>query len=161
MPRRALFAFALAVATLFALSTVSAQLGNPIYLPLVVTTGGTFAPVPTATTTTPAAPTATTTATTAAAPTATTTTPADPTATTQPTATGTSVPAPTATGTTAPAPTATTNPYYTAGQDLYNCTDFATWAQANAAYQANLPGAPNRLDNDGAGIPCEGLPGAP
>jgi len=43
---------------------------------------------------------------------------------------------------------------------VYNCADFATWDEANAVYQANLPGDPNDLDRDNDGIPCEGLPGA-
>lgn len=59
-------------------------------------------------------------------------------------------------------PNATPNPaYHTAGRDLYDCTDFSTWEEANQVYQANLPGDPNRLDNDNDGIPCESLPGAP
>jgi hypothetical protein len=49
----------------------------------------------------------------------------------------------------------------THGQDLYNCSDFATYAEALAVYQANLPGDPKRLDADHDGIPCESLPGAP
>jgi hypothetical protein len=49
----------------------------------------------------------------------------------------------------------------THGADVYNCSDFATWDEANAVYQANLPGDPNDLDRDNDGIPCESLPGAP
>jgi hypothetical protein len=61
-----------------------------------------------------------------------------------------------------PSPTTGSSPYYTNGQDIYNCSDFATWSQANAVYQANrVDGDPNKLDSDGDGIPCESLPGAP
>jgi hypothetical protein len=49
----------------------------------------------------------------------------------------------------------------TQGHDIYNCSDFATWEEANAVYEANLPGDPNRLDQDNDGIPCESLSGAP
>lgn len=45
----------------------------------------------------------------------------------------------------------------TAGRDLYNCGDFATWAEANAVYQANLPGDPNKLDANDDGLPCDSL----
>jgi hypothetical protein len=47
--------------------------------------------------------------------------------------------------------------------DNVNCTDFATWAQANAYYQTYFPyyGDVARLDQDNDGIPCETLPGAP
>jgi len=57
--------------------------------------------------------------------------------------------------------TPTPNPLITNGDDRYNCDDFATWQDANAAFQANQPGDPNELDTDGDGIPCEDLPGAP
>ncbi|WP_369140988.1 excalibur calcium-binding domain-containing protein [Modestobacter versicolor] len=40
-----------------------------------------------------------------------------------------------------------------------DCSDFASQAQAQAAYDAT-PGDPNRLDQDGDGIACETLPGA-
>jgi hypothetical protein len=53
------------------------------------------------------------------------------------------------------------NPLNTHGRDIYNCGDFATYAEAYAVYKANLPGDPNRLDRDKDGIPCEDLPGAP
>jgi hypothetical protein len=49
----------------------------------------------------------------------------------------------------------------TGGRNVYNCSDFATYAQALAVYTANLPGDPNDLDRDNDGIPCESLPGAP
>jgi len=80
-----------------------------------------------------------------------------------PTVTRTPSQTPTAIRTVTLTPTAqTTNPLYTFGQDIYNCSDFSTWARANAVYQANLiDGDPNRLDQDGDGIPCESLPGAP
>ncbi len=72
---------------------------------------------------------------------------------------------PTATliSTTPPQPTnPADNPLYTNGRDEYNCTDFDTWADADAVFQANRDdGDPNRLDNDRDGIPCENLPGAP
>jgi hypothetical protein len=40
-----------------------------------------------------------------------------------------------------------------------NCSDFATQAEAQAAFNAT-PGDPNGLDRDGDGIACETLPGA-
>ncbi len=60
-----------------------------------------------------------------------------------------------------PAPTAPNPNLNTHGANVYNCSDFATWDEANAVYQANLPGDPNDLDRDNDGIPCESLPGAP
>jgi hypothetical protein len=44
-----------------------------------------------------------------------------------------------------------------------NCTDFETWAGANAYFiLAGGPGSdPHQLDGDGDGVPCEALPGAP
>ena len=47
----------------------------------------------------------------------------------------------------------------TAAQDL-DCIDFATQAEAQGFYEANGgPGAdPHRLDSDGNGLACEGLP---
>jgi hypothetical protein len=60
-----------------------------------------------------------------------------------------------------PPPTAPNPDLNTHGADVYNCADFATWDEANAVYQANLPGDPNDLDRDNDGIPCESLPGAP
>lgn len=53
------------------------------------------------------------------------------------------------------------NPWYTNGQDLYNCGDFNHWSEAKAVLDANAPGDPNGLDADNDGIPCESLPGAP
>jgi len=45
----------------------------------------------------------------------------------------------------------------TGGRDQYNCGDFATWAEADAVYQANLPGDPNKLDANDDGSPCDSL----
>jgi len=69
----------------------------------------------------------------------------------------TSIPAPT----TAPTEVQPTAPpaQYLPG-DAYNCGDFDTYAEAKAYFDA-VPGDPSRLDNDGDGIPCESLPGAP
>jgi hypothetical protein len=65
--------------------------------------------------------------------------------------------------TSAPAtePTATPRPLNTGGQDRYNCEDFATWQEADAVFQANKPGDPNRLDHNKNGVPCESLSGSP
>ena len=41
-----------------------------------------------------------------------------------------------------------------------NCSDFATQAEAQAAFDAT-PGDPNGLDRDGDKIACETLPGGP
>jgi hypothetical protein len=71
-------------------------------------------------------------------------------------------PTPQPTAPPAPQPAPQPNPdLNTHGQNRYNCSDFATWDEANAVYQANLPGDPNDLDRDHDGIPCESLPGAP
>ncbi len=48
-------------------------------------------------------------------------------------------------------------PLDTAGQDLYDCHNFETWAQALAVLQASGPGDPNLIDTDGNGTPCESL----
>lgn len=81
---------------------------------------------------------------------------AEPTATPKPTA----KPKPTV----KPAPKLVASPatsrLNTHGTDLYNCGDFATYAETLAVYKAYLPGDPNRLDKDDDGIPCETLPGA-
>ena len=42
-------------------------------------------------------------------------------------------------------------------QDLYNCDDFTTQPEAQAVFDA-CPTDINRLDLDGDGIACEGLP---
>ena len=61
-----------------------------------------------------------------------------------------------------PAPTPTPQPVDDEFQDR-NCSDFATWQQANAFFEAE--GGPqsdrHRLDRNGDGVPCESLPGAP
>jgi hypothetical protein len=49
------------------------------------------------------------------------------------------------------------DPWFTNGQNLYNCSDFDSWEQAQAAYEANLPGDPNYIDGDGNGRACEKL----
>jgi len=48
-------------------------------------------------------------------------------------------------------------PLDTAGQDLYDCHHFETWAQALAVREASGPGDPNLIDVDGNGLPCESL----
>ncbi len=48
-------------------------------------------------------------------------------------------------------------PIVTGGRDLYSCHHFDSWEQAQALYEANLPGDPNRIDGDGNGIACEAL----
>jgi hypothetical protein len=47
--------------------------------------------------------------------------------------------------------------------DTKNCSDFATYAQAKAWFDTYFPyyGDVAKLDQDGDGIPCEGLSGAP
>jgi hypothetical protein len=47
--------------------------------------------------------------------------------------------------------------------DSKNCGDFSTWAEAQAWYDLYFPhyGDVAKLDGDGDGIACEGLPGAP
>jgi hypothetical protein len=73
---------------------------------------------------------------------------------------GPAAPAPTAPGTTVPAPTpgVPANP-----GDTKNCSDFATYAQAKSWFDTYFPyyGDVAKLDQDGDGIPCEGLSGAP
>jgi Excalibur calcium-binding domain len=76
----------------------------------------------------------------------------------QPTQAPTSQPQPTQVPAPVPPPSDDRN---TGGADVYNCSVFATWDEAKAVYQANLPGDPNDLDRDNDGIPCESLPGAP
>ena len=66
-----------------------------------------------------------------------------------------------------PTPTPPTPESSTLGTDPggpdRNCSDFATWAEAQAFYKAaGGPGSDrHRLDRDGNGIACESLPGAP
>ena len=45
----------------------------------------------------------------------------------------------------------------TDGADLWNCTDFESWEQAQMVYEANLPDDPNILDFDANGTPCDSL----
>jgi Excalibur calcium-binding domain len=47
-----------------------------------------------------------------------------------------------------------------AAQDLLNCRDFQTQAQAQTVYNRN-PSDPNHLDRDKDGKACEALPGEP
>lgn len=49
------------------------------------------------------------------------------------------------------------DPWFTDGKNLYNCSDFESQVQAQAAYEANLPGDPNYLDGDKNGRACEQL----
>ena len=49
------------------------------------------------------------------------------------------------------------DPWFTDGKNLYNCSDFESQVQAQAAYDANAPGDPNYLDGDKNGIACEQL----
>ena len=67
----------------------------------------------------------------------------------------------------APTPTPTPTPtpgtvYDPEGPDR-NCSDFDTWAEAQAFYEAagGPESDPHGLDRDGNGIACESLPGAP
>ena len=139
------------------------------------------APTPTFT------PTATPTATPEPAPTPTFTPTATPTATPEPapaptftpTATPTATPTPgsgaqaatlTATPTSTPiseteSPTPTPTVFSTATPSVpdRNCSDFDTWAEAQAFFEAEggPESDPHRLDRDGDGIACESLPGAP
>lgn len=38
-----------------------------------------------------------------------------------------------------------------------DCSDFRSWQEAQAFYEANRPGDPHRLDADNDGIACESL----
>ena len=62
----------------------------------------------------------------------------------------------------APTPTPTITPTPTPIHDR-NCSDFATWLEAQAFFESEGgPGSdPHRLDRDGDGIACQSLPGAP
>ena len=57
-----------------------------------------------------------------------------------------------------PEPTPTPKP-----RDTHNCSDFDTWAEAQAFFESEGgPGSdPHRLDRNDDGIACESLPGAP
>jgi hypothetical protein len=74
-----------------------------------------------------------------------------------PTATPSPTSEPTATATVEPTPAPATVQYFTDGRDKYSCRDFDSWEEAQAAYEANLPGDPNKIDIDGDGIACEAL----
>ncbi len=58
---------------------------------------------------------------------------------------------------TAPTAVPTPHPLSTNGQDLYNCASFGSWEEAQALFEANLPGDPNHIDTNGNGIACEDL----
>jgi len=47
--------------------------------------------------------------------------------------------------------------YFTNGADRYNCTSFASQAEAQEALTVNAPGDPNRLDMNGNGVACEDI----
>ncbi len=53
--------------------------------------------------------------------------------------------------------TAGTSRYFTNGVDRYNCSSFASQAEAQEALAANVPGDPNRLDMNGNGVACEDI----
>ena len=59
--------------------------------------------------------------------------------------------------TAAPEPEPTPDPLSTNGEDLYSCASFDSWEEAQAVYEANLPGDPNHIDTDNDGIACEKL----
>ena len=124
----------------------------------------TATPTPTSTSTPTPTPTPTPTATPTPTPTATSTPTYAPPATPTPTPTATPSPTPTLTPTATPTPTpgAVELKYDPAGPDR-NCSDFDTWAEAQAFYEA--AGGPetdrHRLDNDRNGVACESLPGGP
>ena len=61
-----------------------------------------------------------------------------------------------------PTPTATPQAVEDEFQDR-NCSDFETWQEANAFFEAEggLDSDRHRLDRNGDGVPCESLPGAP
>jgi hypothetical protein len=76
-----------------------------------------------------------------------------------PAVSATPTPAPTAepTAIIEPSPTPAPVQYFTDGRDRYNCKDFDSWEEAQAAYEANLPGDPNKIDIDRNGTACEAL----
>ncbi len=51
----------------------------------------------------------------------------------------------------------TAHPLSTNGQDLYNCASFGSWEEAQAVFEANLPGDPNLIDSNNNGVACEAL----
>ncbi|MPZ98051.1 MAG: hypothetical protein GEU80_01740 [Dehalococcoidia bacterium] len=85
--------------------------------------------------------------------------------TAEPTRTATPEPTPVATSTPAVPSTVTPlvaasegdpdNPWYSDGQDLWSCHNFASFEEAQEAYRANLPGDPNLIDGDQNGVACE------
>ena len=57
-------------------------------------------------------------------------------------------------------PAATAAPpsrFFTNGADKYNCTSFASQAEAQKALAANAPGDPNRMDMNANGVACEDI----
>lgn len=68
-------------------------------------------------------------------------------------------PTPTPTATASPTPTPTGTP----STDLRDCSDFETWEEAQAFFEAEGGPAqdPHGLDQNGNGVACEDLPGAP
>lgn len=42
-----------------------------------------------------------------------------------------------------------------AQSDDKDCSDFSTWQEARAFYEANRPGDPHGLDADNDGVACE------
>ncbi|MYA61364.1 MAG: excalibur calcium-binding domain-containing protein, partial [Dehalococcoidia bacterium] len=48
-------------------------------------------------------------------------------------------------------------------KDTRNCSDFDTWAEAQAFFESEggPSSDPHRLDGDGDGTACQSLPGAP
>jgi hypothetical protein len=73
---------------------------------------------------------------------------------TQPSSGGTSEPTPTATP-----PASSPSPTQYLPGDAYDCSDFATQAEAQAYFDA-VPGDPSHLDENGNGIACETSPTA-
>ena len=62
-----------------------------------------------------------------------------------------------------PTPTPTAISTATPSSPDRNCSDFDSWAEAQAFFEAEggPESDPHRLDHDGDGIACESLPGAP
>ncbi|MDA0232039.1 MAG: excalibur calcium-binding domain-containing protein [Chloroflexi bacterium] len=81
-----------------------------------------------------------------------------------PTPTQTSAVAPTATSPPVPAPTATPTAQPSPAPTVFvdkNCSDFSTWSEAQAFFEAAGPGDPHGLDGNNDGVACASLPGAP
>ena len=51
---------------------------------------------------------------------------------------------------------ASAGPSWAQGGDR-DCSDFRSWPEAQAFFEANRPGDPHRLDADNDGIACETL----